>query len=226
MSEHAPKTNSPDKTPAQLGAELTPEQVDEYYYDLRRNPEDDRHPQAQAAIESVYGTLDEEGKHKDAVRFPAESTKDFIDRNHLAQVYGHYSKPGNEAQRFMFENETIVPSLRTGDIEREFHTERLAEVNRQLGDHALAAQGTRWQRLKRSFTGPRKVSEANLKRELAFSEGRLTVLPTEEESQAQAKASYRRNEEFIRGRAESDNIQRELRLRRESTEAAPEKSVE
>ena len=210
MSEKAPKSTNQDKQ--RLGANLSQKAYLDYSRHLQVDVRQNRHPQAQAEVEKVFGSADGEGKYKDAVIFGHESVKESIDRSYIDPLQqGIWVKPEHAADRYMFENNNLLPALRSGDIEREFHTERLAQVDRQLADIALGVkEGTRWERFKQALSGSsEKLSPVMLDREKAFSQRRIEMLPTEEESQAMARDFYTRNEDFIRADAFHENARRE-----------------
>jgi len=211
MSEHAPKTNSPIQ---EAGATLSSREYNEYGYKIRV-PESNRHPQAQAEIEKVYGSADAEGRYVDAVIFPRETTS-----GNIYNSYVNTSKSSGikDENRYMFENANLLPALRAGDIEREFHQSRLAAVEIQLADIAMGVkEGTRWQRFKKVFKGDdSKLAPIALEREKEFSEGRLEALLSEEQSQELAREFYERNKAYIHGQAIHEDSRRE----REATDRA------
>lgn len=225
MSEKAPKTKSSIQ---EVGETLSQRAYLGYGFEDRgygrelRAPESNRHPQAQAEIEKVYGSADGRGKYNEAVTFDHVSNKDYIDRAYRGNTDTTPRDP-ESGMGYAYENSELLPALRAGDIEREFHEARLEAVKGQLADIAMGIkEGTRWQRFKRLFqSDDSKLSQIPLEREKEFSEGRLEALPTEEESKEMAAAYFKRNEEFIRNDANRENVRWE-REHAEATQAGVE----
>ncbi|MDB5177277.1 MAG: hypothetical protein JWN75_945 [Candidatus Saccharibacteria bacterium] len=211
MSELTPKTNNSmesDNPNVHPGAKLSFKEYIDYSRDLSR-PDKNRHPQAQAMIEEVYGSAEGDGKYKDVVVFDHTSNMDYINRAHRNAWSDEPVDP--KSYQYGIENVDLVPALRAGDMEREFHTERLKVVEAQLADIAMGVkEGTRWQRFKKSLSGgnDEKLPPIPLDREKVFSEGRLEALPTEVESQEMASRFFKRHEDSIRGDASYENAQR------------------
>jgi len=83
----------------------------------------------------------------------------------------------------------MIPSLRTGDMEREHAEKKLAAVDKRLADIALnKASGNKLTKSLKKHTGQHELR--GLKFEKEFSEARLENLPTEEESKALASKIY------------------------------------
>lgn len=212
MSEKAPQTNS--SLPS--GSELSRKAYLDYPTGgLQIDAKHNRHPQAQAKVEEVFGSKEGEGRLKDAVLFGGESTA-----NNIKNSYIH------RGTSYGFDDANLLPALRSGDIERQFHNERLDAVMCAIGATALdAKKGTRWERFKGTLAGVNDdLTPVMLDREMEFSTSRLSVLPTEEESKKWASDFYARHEDAIRADAQREDTDRKIAAIQAAEEAADTQS--